>query len=546
MIADAKRDILVGIDAGTSVIKAVAFDMTGRQIAVASVPNRYTTRADGAAFQSLDRTWSDCAQTLRDLGRKVEGLAARVAALAVTGQGDGTWLVGAHDRPATDAWLWLDARAADTVRRLQNSPASRARFEATGTGLAACSQGAQIAHMAETTPDVLNRAEVAMHCKDWLYLKLTGVRATDPSEASFTYGNFRTRRYDDTVIDALGLTSRRRLLPEIVDGTELMHALSPEAAAATGLLAGTPVCLGFVDIVLTALGAGIFTAESEGAACSVIGSTGMHMRAVQHANVHLSAEGTGYVIPLPISGMSAQVQSNMAATLNIDWMLNLACDLLAEFGTTLTHSDRVKLIDGWLRSGRPGALLYHPYISDAGERGPFVTTNARADFIGLTSESRFPDLLLAVVEGLGMAARDCYAAMGGSMPAELRLTGGATRSRTLRGVLGAVVGAPVRISAREEAGAAGAAMMAAVALGAYPDMQACIAEWVTPLLGESEKPDPVSSQTYAQLFPAYRDARLALEPVWEGMAQRSRGAREPGDPHSARRNAVESEPRAVK
>jgi erythritol kinase len=301
--------------------------------------------------------------------------------------------------------------------------------------------------------------------------------------------------------------------------------LSPEAAAATGLLAGTPVCLGFVDIVLTALGAGIHTDGAVGATCSIIGSTGMHMRAVQNADVHLSAEGTGYVIALPMPGMSAQVQSNMAATLNIDWVLNLACDLLAEFGTTLSQSDRVNRIDGWLQRGRPGAHLYHPYISDAGERGPFINANARANFIGLTSESRFPDLLRAVVEGLGMATRDCYAAMGGAMPAELRLTGGATRSRALRAVLGAVVGAPVRISTREEAGAAGAAMMAAVALGAYPDMQACIAEWVTPLLGQAETPDPDLVQTYAELFPAYQEARRALEPVWEDMARQTKARR---------------------
>lgn len=512
------QDLLIGIDAGTSVIKAVAFDLAGRQIAVASVPNRYSTCADGAAYQSLDQTWADCAQTLRDLGAKVEGLARRTKALAVTGQGDGTWLVGAHNRPASDAWLWLDARAAGTARRLQESPASRARFEATGTGLAACNQSAQIAHMAATQPHVLDRAEVALHCKDWLYLNLTGVRATDPSEASFTYGNFRTRRYDDTVIEALGLTSRRSLLPEIVDGTQVTHALSSEAAAATGLLAGTPVCLGFVDIVLTALGAGIHSADAAGASCSIIGSTGMHMRATRNADVHLNAEGTGYVIALPLPGMSAQVQSNMAATLNIDWMLNLACDLLAQFDTRLSQKDRVQFIDGWLQSGRAGALLYHPYISEAGERGPFVDPHARADFIGLTSETRFPDLLRAVVEGLGMAARDCYTAMGGAMPRELRLTGGATRSRALRGVLGAVVGAPVRISLREEAGAAGAAMMAAVALGVYPDMEACIAQWVAPLLGELETPDPEPAQLYAQLFPAYRQARQALAPTWQTSA----------------------------
>ncbi|MCP1170605.1 carbohydrate kinase, partial [Limimaricola sp. ASW11-118] len=86
-------------------------------------------------------------------------------------------------------------------------------------------------------------------------------------------------------------------------------------------------------------------------------------------------------------------------------------------------------------------------------------------------------------------------------------------------VLAAATGSEVRVSAREEAGAAGAAMMAAVAIGAYPDMEACIAEWVTPLLGAAEPPDPVLRDTYASLFPAYVRARAALAPVWDGLAQ---------------------------
>lgn len=515
---EAGRDILIGIDAGTSVIKAVAFDLAGLQIASAFVPNRYATRADGAVVQSLGQTWADCAKTLVDLGAKVDGLARRTAAVAVTGQGDGTWLVGANNEPVGDAWLWLDGRAAKTVRRLRAAPANRARFEATGTGLAACSQGAQMAHMAATTPDILQRTEVVLHCKDWLYLSLTGVRATDPSEASFTFGNFRTRDYDEVVIDALGLTAQRHLLPPILDGTQVMHPLSADAAAATGLLAGTPVVLGFVDIVCTAIGAGIHTADGASAACSIIGSTGMHMRATANEDVRLNDDDTGYVIALPIPGMVAQVQSNLAATLNTDWALQLAGDLMAEAGPELTHSDLVGRIEGWMAKSAPGALLYHPYISEAGERGPFINANARAGFVGLTGEHRFPDLLRAVIEGLGMATRDCYAAIGG-MPAELRLTGGAARSRSVRAVLGAAVGAPTRISEREEAGAAGAAMMGAVAIGAYADMEECIAEWVTPLLGASEAPDAELMQTYAQMFPAYVSARQALEPVWEMMAQ---------------------------
>ncbi|PIV73735.1 MAG: carbohydrate kinase [Rhodobacteraceae bacterium CG17_big_fil_post_rev_8_21_14_2_50_65_11] len=510
------RDLIIGVDAGTSVIKAVAFDLRGRQLASASVRNAYHTGADGSATQSLSRTWTDCATALRGLGEKVEGLADRTAALALTGQGDGTWLVGAGNDPVCDAWLWLDARAAPTVTKLAAGDKSRARFEATGTGLNTCQQGSQIAHMQAHYPELLKRAEAAMHCKDWLYLNLTGIRATDPSEASFTFGNFRTRDYDDTVLEALGLTGRRHLLPPILDGSRETHPMTRAAAGATGLLEGTPVTLGYVDMVMTALGAGVHTGDA-GAACSTIGSTGVHMRAVPADKVHLNATGTGYVICLPVPGLVTQVQTNMAATLNIDWVLALASDLLAEIGEAPNHADLVARIDGWMARSTPGALLYHPYISEAGERGPFVNANARASLIGLTAHHRFSDIIRAVIEGLGMATRHCYEAMG-PMPSELRLTGGAARSPALRQVLAAALNTSVRVSQRNEAGAAGCAMMAAVAIGAYADMDACIGDWTTPLLGEAEPPDPALVPIYENVFKSYRTACGALAPVWEDLA----------------------------
>src|SRR4051812_36841017 len=131
-------DILVGIDSGTSVVKAVAFDLDGNQIASAAVLNRYETGPDGSASQPLERTWADCVGALRGLGEKVGNLARRTAGIAVTAQGDGTWLVGRGDAPVGDAWLWLDARAAPAVTRLTAGPLEQARFEATGTGLNTC------------------------------------------------------------------------------------------------------------------------------------------------------------------------------------------------------------------------------------------------------------------------------------------------------------------------------------------------------------------------------------------------------------------------
>jgi erythritol kinase len=239
----------------------------------------------------------------------------------------------------------------------------------------------------------------------------------------------------------------------------------------------------------------------------------MHMRATPQSDVFFNEAATGYVMVLPVPGMVAQIQSNMASTLNIDWLLKVAADLMSDMGHPVGPADLIAHLDGWIDAAQPGRILFHPYISEAGERGPFVNAAARAGFAGLASQHRFPDLVRAVVEGLGMAARDCYTAMG-ALPTEVRLSGGAARSAPLRRVLSSVLGASVRRSSREEAGAAGAAMMAAVAIGAYPHWDACIADWVSPLLGEAEPPDPALSRIYDQSFPAYRAVHQAMPPIW--------------------------------
>ncbi|WCN08863.1 FGGY-family carbohydrate kinase [Marinomonas mediterranea] len=507
--------LIIGIDAGTSVVKAVAFTGNGELVATASVRNSYQTGLDGSATQSLSQTWLDCIAALQGLSQKIERFKERVMALSVTGQGDGTWLIDEMGQPVGDAWLWLDGRASSTVELLNASPTERQRFEKTGTGLNTCQQGVQMAHMAKHHPELLKQASTAFHCKDWLFFNLTGQRATDPSEACFTFGDFRTREYSDLVIESLRLSRFKSLLPPIVDGSKQTFPLTADAAELIGLAAGVPVCLAYVDMVMTALGAGVHTGE-ENVACSVIGSTGVHMRSVSDTEVFFNEAGTGYIIALPIEGRVTQVQTNMASALNLDWLLNVAADLLKDFGCECTSHTLVGRVESWLKQAEAGQLLYHPYISDAGERGPFVNGQARASFTGLAYRHRFHDLVRAVVEGLGMAMRDCYEAMGGKA-SELRLSGGAVRSETLRKILGASVNANVRVSEREEAGAAGAAMMAAVAIGLYPTMDDCIKEWVSPLLGNAEAPDQVLVAKYERLFEAFLHQRQLLPATWATM-----------------------------
>lgn len=512
------KDIIVGIDAGTSVIKSIAFDLAGQQLALHAITNSYETFEGAGATQDMARTWTDAAATLKGLSEKVGDLAKRTAAISVTGQGDGTWLIDKSGAPVAPAWLWLDARAASIVDDIRSRPEDRTRYEINASGLAACQQGPQLLWMRQHQPHVLEKAAHGFHCKDWLYYNLTDEIVTDPTEGVFTFGNFRTRNYDTQVIDILGLQTERRLLPAIADGVSVSHTLTPAAAKATGLLAGTPVVLGYVDVACTALGAGLYDTSSL-PGCTIIGSTGMHMRlAPTPEDVKLNADSTGYTMPLPAPGVYAQMQSNMAATLNIDWVLSIAADLLKSQGVSKTRYDLLGMMDGWIAEAKPASLIYQPYISEAGERGPFIDGNARAGFLGLSMRHGFNDLVRSVVEGLALASRDCYEAAGGC-PSEVRLTGGAARSRSLRAILAATLGAKVRTSMREEAGAAGAAMIASVCLGHYETMRACADEWVTPLLGEGEEPDAALSAIYAKTYPAYAAAQQALRPVWKTMAE---------------------------
>jgi erythritol kinase (D-erythritol 1-phosphate-forming) len=511
------RDILIGVDAGTSVIKAVAFTTDGTQIGIASRPNVTLSPMHGAVEQNMKRTWNDCAATLKELTETVPNLAQRALALAVTAQGDGTWLIDKEGEPCHDGWLWLDARAARIVAEVTSRRGYTRHYSSTGSGLNACMQSAQLLWMRQNQPDVIRRAATALHCKDYLYFRLTGIRAIDPSETNYTFGSYKTRQIQDDIIADLGLSDLRHLWPEMVDGTRTSHGLSAVAAHETGLPSGLPVMLGYLDVVCSALGGGLY--ESSGRVGStIIGTTGMHMRFVpKSADVKLNHDRSGYTMVFPVPDAVSQMQSNMASTPNIDWLIDVAVEGAAIGGAHISRKDVLANLDGRIADAPAGAALYHPYIVDAGERGPFLNPSARAQFSGLNHKTGFAGLMRSVFEGLAFAARDCYTTMGG-IPAEIRVAGGAARSKILRSIFASVLNANVRTVTREETGAAGAVMMAAVNLGIYTDMAACAEAWVTPALGEPAKPDAELVALYDGLFPVYRQIREGMAKPWDGMA----------------------------
>ena len=179
-------------------------------------------------------------------------------------------------------------------------------------------------------------------------------------------------------------------------------------------------------------------------------------------------------------------------------------------------------LDEKILNANPATSIYHPYISQAGERGPFLDPNARAMFTGLELGTNYADLMRSIYEGLCFAARDCYSTMG-NFPAEVRITGGAARSKALRQILASMLKANIKVVARDESGAAGVAMMAAKQQKIYPSLGACVDQWVYPLIGQATMPDADLAKTYDGVFAVYKETREVMRPLWRKAAEFKRG-----------------------
>ena len=295
--------------------------------------------------------------------------------------------------------------------------------------------------------------------------------------------------------------------------------------------------LAYIDVVCTGLGGGLCDLVTD-IGVSILGSTGMHMRYVPRPDdVRLNEDRSGYTMCLPVERACASMQSNMAATLNIDWLMDMAHEA-AEMAGTKQVARRFSRV--WMTecSGPiPVKAVLPPlyFRSRRALRGPFLNPDARAQFSGLSTQTTFAGLARSVFEGLAFAARDCYLASG-SIPSEVRLGGGAARSKAMRVILAAALNANVRTLTREELGASGAAMMAAVNIVVYPNMNACADAWVAPFLDKLTVPNPQLSEYYAKLYPIYRTIRSAMSPlgaIWAGSDRTTRleqGLRAKADP----------------
>lgn len=480
----------VCVDAGTTLIKAVGYDDDGAE---AVVVRRMTTVSHPRpewAEQDMNAVWNAVAECVREAAQVV----GPVDFLSITAQGDGCWLVDADGEPTGPAILWNDGRAAPVVDRWADAGVLREAFRSNGSLTFAGLPNAILSWLREHDPARPARSRAVLTCGGWIYSRLVGQFVTELSEASAPFLDVARRQLSDDLFDLYGVAWAKPLVPPPGPGP-VVGRLAPRAAGTVGLPAGTPVVLSPYDVAATALGVGAF---DDGQACCILGTTLCTQVVTDRPD--LTGEPSGLTIALPDRWL--RTFATLAGGGVLSWVRDLLC--LADPAAVGDLARRV--------GPGAGGLVFLPYLSPAGERAPFLDTQARGSLLGLSFEHGREHIARAVLEGLSLVVRDCLAASG-VRPVELRLCGGGAASEPWVRLIADVTGVPVRRTADTEAGARGAYLVGQVATTGVTLVDA-----VRRHVRDRDTFEPDHTEVYDNLYGEFRELREAAADQWPRLA----------------------------
>ncbi|MFV0461085.1 MAG: FGGY family carbohydrate kinase, partial [Actinomycetales bacterium] len=238
---------LLAIDAGSTVTKSVIFSTDGHILATASRRVRHHLPAPHHVERDIDEVWASVVETVRECLASLESPSAdentrpmnhgpiQIAAIGVTSHGDGIYLVDADGRPTRAGIMSLDTRARDIATQWEQDGTAATAQQLTGQRPWASAPSALLAWLVRHEPDILEHSAYALACKDVLRHRLTGVFATERTEASTSFTNVATQVYDEAVLDLYGLAGLGRLLPPILECHEVGGRLTEQTASELGL-----------------------------------------------------------------------------------------------------------------------------------------------------------------------------------------------------------------------------------------------------------------------------------------------------------------------
>lgn len=490
--------LYIGIDLGTSASKFLLVDEVGRVLNTVTKEYPLSFPRPGWSEQDPAHWWQACLAGVPELLAGFD--AKQVAGIGVGGQMHGLVALDAAGNVLRPAILWNDGRTAAQVDYLNETVGNDKLSAWTGNIAFAGFTAPKLLWMRQNEPDLFARIAKILLPKDYQVYRLTGVHATDYSDASGTLLlDVAHKRWSSEMLDLCGVTEAQ--MPTLFDSWQPVGTLTAAAAAALGLPTDVVVCAGAGDNAAAAIGTGTV---GEGRCNISLGTSGTvfisseQFRVDPHNALHAFAHADG--------GFHLMGCMLSAASCNKWWMEDILHD--GDYAAAQEAIVPEKL-------GR-SHVFYLPYLM--GERSPINDTNARAVFLGMTMDTTRADMTQAMLEGVAFALRDSVeiARSLGLDISRSTLCGGGSRSPLWRTILANVLGIPLDLPATEQGPGYGAALLALVACGRYRN----VAEVSRAMLHiqATVQPDPELTALYDARYAEFKQIYPACRPLFASLA----------------------------
>ncbi len=506
-------DCFLGIDAGTSGIKAMIIDGTGKVCGTGFHECDITTPQPGWVEQNPLDWWAACKKAVQQ-AVKNSGCGSDVKSIGFSGQMQGSTLMDKNMQPVRNCLLWLDQRAVREVTDIEQLISAEEMLSTTANYCLNSFWAPKLLWVKKHEPEAFDRIHKVLFTKDYLRYMMTGVVAAEVSDASLSFLlDVPQRKWAYNIFDKLSLP--KDIVPELlVESQEVVGTLKADVAAELGLPAGIPVAAGGGDQPVSGVGTNII---KEGIIGTAIGTSGVVFGCTDEPLIDKQKRALysmAHAVPEKWCFLGLVLTAGGA----FKWLRNTFFaserDALAAQGKDVY--DMMTALASQTSPGSEG-LTFLPYLN--GEKTPISDADARGVFFGLSVRHDRSHICRSVMEGVTFALRDTIEICRefGTTVSEVRATGGGAKSQLWRQMQADIYNANIITMNMEEGPAAGAAILAAVGAGYFPTVQdACDA-----LLKVSSVTEPVTENVkrYEDYYQIYRELYTANKDVFAKQAR---------------------------
>ena len=502
---------LLGIDIGTSGTKTVLFDENGMLLASSTVEYPLYQPQNGWAEQDPDDWYRASVQTIRTVIETSGVSPESIKGIGLSGQMHGLVMLDASGAVLRKSILWCDGRTTEECAEITETIGAERLIELTANPALPGFTAGKILWVRKHEPELYAQCAHILLPKDYIRYKLTGVFATEVSDASgMNLLDVKNRCWSEEVLEKLSIDPS--WLPKVYESPEVTGYVTEEIASLTGLCAGTPVVGGAGDNAAAAVGTGVV---EDGKAFTTIGTSGVVF--AHTSNMVIDPKGRVHTFCCAVPGCWHVMGVTQGAGLSLSWFRNNFCT--AEMETAKQMGvDPYYLMDKEAANVPIGAnkLLFLPYLM--GERTPHLDANCRGVFFGLSAIHTKRDMIRAVMEGVSYSLRDCMEVLKemGVVSNEMLACGGGGTSPLWRQMLADLYGCPVKTVASKEGPALGVAILAGVGCGLYPSVEEACRKVIR--TNEPQLPDLCAHEAYEHFYAVYRSLYPALKDSYKALA----------------------------